>query len=86
MTISGGPKVVDTIIPAAGFTAYLHRQSTGLIKVVLIGTVTGGSLATVHVPDTKKAASYSATVVAVANNSTFASMVPSQFPVTLVAP
>jgi hypothetical protein len=86
LTVSGGSHVVDTVVASGGFTIYQHRQSTGLVKVVLIGTMTGGALASVHVPDTRKAASYAVTVLAVANNSTYAAMVASQFPVTLVAP
>lgn len=86
ITVSGGAKAIDTVAASGGYTAYQHRQSAGVVKVVLLGTVTGGALATVHVPDTRKAASYSATVISVANNSTFAPMVAGQFPLTLVAP
>lgn len=86
LTVSGGAKAIDTLTAAAGLTSYPHRLNPGSFRAVLIGPVAPGALAKVHVPDTRIASSYTVTIAAVANNTTFAPMLTGGFPVTLAAP
>jgi hypothetical protein len=86
LTVSGGANAIDALAPAGGYTSYPLRLTPGSFRAVLIGPVAGGALATVHVPDTRLASSYTVTIAAVANNTTFAPMLTGGFPVSLVAP
>ena len=86
LTVSGGTRAIDTVVVSGGYTSYLRRLGPGSFRAVLVGPLVGGALAAVHVPDTRKASVYSVTVSSVADNTTFAPLVASGFPITLVAP
>ncbi|HKV73361.1 MAG TPA: hypothetical protein VJN95_02480 [Gemmatimonadales bacterium] len=85
-TVTGGTKAIDTVVAAPGYTAYVRRVNAGQFRVILIGNVVSGAMATVHVPDTKKAASYSVAATGAANDATFAAMSALLFPLSLDAP
>lgn len=86
LTVTGATKVIDTLSAGAGYTGYSRRLNTRSIRAVLIGSVTAGSLATIHVPDTRKVSDYSVTVTAAANGTTYALMNSTAFSVDVAAP
>lgn len=85
-TVTGGTKAIDTVVAAPGYTAYVRRVNAGQFRVILIGNVVSGAMATVHVPDTRKAVSYSVAATGAANDATFAAMSALLFPLSLDAP
>jgi hypothetical protein len=86
LTVSGATLKVDTLNAGAGFTDYSRRLTTKSFRTVLVGTVAAGTIATIHVPDTRKTSDYSATVTAVANGTTFAPMATRSFTTAVTAP
>ncbi|MEO8029430.1 MAG: hypothetical protein ABJC74_17575 [Gemmatimonadota bacterium] len=86
LTVSGGSTGIDTLVPASGYSDYSKRLTSGSFRTVLVGEVVAGNLATIHVPDTRKVSSYTATVGQAANSTTFAAMTASSFTVTVSAP
>jgi len=86
LTVSGATLTVDTLNAAAGYTDYTRRLSTKSFRTVLVGTVAAGTIATIHVPDTRKASDYSVTVTAAADGTTFAPMTTSAFTAAVTAP
>jgi hypothetical protein len=68
-TVSGGP--VDSVA-AGGHQVYSARLDPNTLRVVVIGDLASGDLATIYIADTRLASGYTATVNQVAARATYA--------------
>jgi hypothetical protein len=64
LTVHGGP-ILDVSAPA-GYHVYDGKLSQSSHRIMITGSIISGELASITVPDIKKAASYQADVVQVA--------------------
>jgi hypothetical protein len=69
LTLSGGP--VDSV-EAPGFGIYSSRADATTLRVIITGPVASGSVAEVHIPDSRAASLYSVSVQQVAARATYA--------------
>jgi hypothetical protein len=81
LTISGGP--VDSI-EAAGHRLYYSRPEANTVHFILAGEIASGTIARIHVPDTRQAFQYTALVGQVAARSSYVPRDPAQYEVVLV--
>ncbi len=73
-TISGGPvSSVETASPS--FQVYAAIPDTNTARVLVTGDLVAGTVALLHVADTRRAASYRATIAQAASRSSFAQQV-----------
>jgi hypothetical protein len=75
-TISGGP--VDSVA-AAGHQVYSALLDANTLRVVVMGDVGSGLLATIYIADTRLASGYSATVNQVAARGSYAQRDPASY-------
>jgi hypothetical protein len=79
-TVSGGP--VDSVV-AGGHRVYSAILDATSLRVVVIGDVSSGALATIYIPDTRLAANYSVTVNQVAASASYAQRDPASYALSL---
>lgn len=79
LTISGGP--VDSV-EAAGSRVYSSRPDERTLLLILAGGIRAGTIARLHIPDTRQASSYVASVSQAAARS-YDQRDPSQYTVQL---
>ena len=79
-TVSGGP--VDSVV-AGGHQVYFALLDATSLRVVVIGEVGSGTLATVYIPDNRLASSYSVTVNQVAARVSYAQRNPASYSLSL---
>jgi hypothetical protein len=68
--VAGAP--IDTIEARAGYAGYSYRTAANGFRIIVAGDIVPGPVATIHVPDIHKAASYLATVQKGTDGSTYA--------------
>ena len=71
LTISGGP-VVSVEAASPGYQVYSFTPDTTNIRLLVSGDIATGALLRIHVADTRRAASYHATIAQAASRTTFA--------------
>jgi hypothetical protein len=69
LTVSGGP--VDSV-EAPGFGIYSSRADANTLRIIITGAMASGSVAEVHIPDSRSASQYSVSVQQVAARGTYA--------------
>jgi hypothetical protein len=69
LTISGGP--VDSV-EAPGFGIYSSRADANTLRLIITGAIGTGSIAQVHIPDSRSASLYLVSVQQVAAPATYA--------------
>ena len=83
-TISGGPVTsVEASVPA--YQVYSSIPDTNTARVLVTGDLSTGAVVQLHVADTRRAASYRASITQAASRSTFAQRVLTGYSLT-VAP
>ena len=83
-TISGAP-VVSVDVAAPGYQVYTAIPDTNTARVLVTGDLAAGDVVRIHVADTRRAASYHATIAQAASRTTFAQQVLTGYSLT-VAP
>lgn len=83
-TISGGP-VVSVDVASPGYQVYTAIPDTNTARVLVTGNLAAGEMVRIHVADTRRAASYHATIAQAASRATFAQQVLTGYSLT-VAP
>jgi len=73
-TVSGGP-VVSVEAAAAGYQVYSAIPDTNTARILVTGDIAAGSLVRLHVADTRRAASYRASIAQAASRTSFAQQV-----------
>jgi hypothetical protein len=63
LTISGGP--VDSV-EAVGYGVYMARPGAETVRLIVTGELASGTIARIHVPDSRQMSSYSAKILQVA--------------------
>jgi len=81
--VGGAP--IDTIEAQAGYAGYSYRTAANGFRIIVAGNIVPGPVATIHVPDIHKAASYLATVQKGTDGTTYAIRSGSSYQIT-VAP
>lgn len=71
LTISGAP-VVSVEAASAAYQVYSFIPDTNNVRVLVSGDLATGALLRIHVADTRRAASYHATISQAASRTTFA--------------
>lgn len=79
-TVSGGP--VDSV-GASGHQVYSARLDANTLRVVVIGDVGFGTLATIYIDDNRLAPNYSATVNQVAARLSYSQRDPASYALSL---
>jgi hypothetical protein len=79
-TVSGGP--VDSVA-ASGHQLYSARLDANTLRVVVLGDLVSGTLATIYIADNRLASSYSATVNQVAARVSYAQRDPASYSLRL---
>jgi hypothetical protein len=69
-TISGAQ--LQRFTPAAGLTAYATPGGQSWMKIVIVGPIGSGPVGQVQVPDTRKVASYSVSILQAASGISYA--------------
>ncbi len=69
LTISGGP--VDSV-ESVGHTLYSARQGPETLRLIITGDLGSGTVARIHVPDSRQVSRYSARITQVAARVTYA--------------
>lgn len=82
VVVSGGP--VTSVDAPAGYDIATNTDSTGT-HIMIMGNVTTGAIATLHVPDVSIASAYTVTLVQVADRATYALLDPAPYVVTVGA-
>jgi hypothetical protein len=80
LTISGGP--VDSV-EAAGHRVYSSQPDANTLRLILAGDLGSGTVARVHVPDTRQVARYTVLLSQVAARSTYAQRDPAHYTISL---
>jgi hypothetical protein len=80
LTLSGGP--IDSI-ESTGNPLYTSRADADSVKVIITGQLTSGTIAQIHIPDSRQASSYSAIVIQAAARGSYAQRNPDSYSVTL---
>jgi hypothetical protein len=70
-TVSGG-RVSTVDAAAAGYQIYTARPDTLTMRILVTGDIAAGEVVRIHVPDTRSAAAYHATIAQAASRATFA--------------
>jgi hypothetical protein len=78
--VSGGP--VSSVDAPAGYQIATNTDGAGT-HVLVMGNLTAGAIATINVPDASLGATYVATVVQVADRTSFALLDPVRYQVTV---
>jgi hypothetical protein len=81
LTIAGGP--IDSI-ESAGNQLYTSKGEADSLRLIIAGQLTAGTIARIHIPDTRQAASYSAAVVQAAARAPYMQRDPASYSITLV--
>lgn len=68
--VGGGP--IDTIEAEAGYVGFSYRTAANGMRIIVAGNIVAGPVATIHVPDIHKAASYVAIVQKGTDANTYA--------------
>lgn len=71
LTISGGP-VVSVEPASAAYQVYTFTPDTTNVRVLVSGDIAAGALLRIHIADSRRAASYHATIAQAASRTTFA--------------
>jgi hypothetical protein len=79
-TLSGGP--VDSVT-TGGHQVYSARVDANTLRVVVMGDLGSGTLATIYIADTRLASGYSATVNQVAARGSYAQRDPASYSLSL---
>ena len=74
LTISGG-RVSTVDAASAGYQVYTAQPDTTTTRVLVTGDIAAGDVVRIHVPDTRGAAAYHATIAQAASRTTFAQRV-----------
>ncbi|MGE5092554.1 MAG: hypothetical protein ACM3OH_10360 [Bacillota bacterium] len=69
-TVSGGR--VSTVDAATGYQIYTAQPDTMTTRILVTGDIAAGEVVRIHVPDTRSAAAYHATIAQAASRTTFA--------------
>lgn len=69
-TVSGGR--VSTVDAATGYQIYTAQPDTMTTRILVTGDIGAGEVVRIHVPDTRTAAAYHATIAQAASRTTFA--------------
>ena len=69
LVISGGP--VDSV-ESLGYPIYSARLGGDTLKLIVTGQLSSGTLARIHIPDSRRASTYNARVAQVATRGTYA--------------
>lgn len=69
-TVSGGR--VSTVDAATGYQIYTAQPDTMTTRILVTGDIAAGEVVRIHVPDTRSAAAYHATIAQAASRMTFA--------------
>ncbi len=78
--VRGGP--VDSV--SSTYSRYDADAAGGNHRIIVTGNIVAGPVATIHVPDTREAGSYSATVEQAATRQTYGLQSASTFTMTVV--
>jgi hypothetical protein len=78
--VSGG--AVLSVDASAGYQVATNTDGTGT-HVMVVGNLAAGAIATINVPDVSQAPAYVATVVQVADRTSFALLDPVRYQVTI---
>jgi len=78
--VYGGP--VDSI-ESVGYPVYFARAAD-TVKVIITGSVVAGSIARVHIPDSRQASRYGSRIGQVAERGTYAQHDPAGYDLSLV--
>lgn len=70
-TVSGG-RVSTVDAAAAGYQIYTAQPDTMTTRILVTGDIGAGEVVRIHVPDTRTAAAYHATIAQAASRTTFA--------------
>jgi hypothetical protein len=81
LTISGGP--VDSV-EAAGHRVYSSQPDANTLRLILAGALGSGTVALIHVPDTRQVARYTLVLSQAAARSTYAQRDPALYTVSLL--
>lgn len=81
LTISGGP--IDSV-EAVGTELYSARPNASTMRLIVTGSLTSGPIARLHIPDTREASRYVASVEQVASRSAYAQQDPAGYSVSLL--
>jgi hypothetical protein len=81
LTISGGP--VDSV-EAVGYALYTAGVGLQTLRVIVTGDIGPGPVARIHIPDSRQASRYSATIGQVAARVTYAQRDPAPYSVSLL--
>lgn len=81
LTVSGGP--ISGVTPATGIEAALSTDADGT-HLLLVGSLGGGVVAVLQIPDNALATRYVVRIDQVADGTTFALLDPAQWAATLV--
>lgn len=73
-TVSGG-RVSTVAAAAAGYQVYTAQPDTTTTRVLVTGDIGAGEVVRIHVPDTRIAAAYHASIAQAASRTTFAQRV-----------
>lgn len=79
-TISGGP--VDSV-ESVGYPLFSARPDANTVTIIVTGTIGSGAIARIHVPDSRQASRYAASIGQVAARSTYAQREPVSYAITL---
>ena len=80
LTIFGGP--VDSI-ESVGFRVHSAQAGADSVKLIITGNLRSGSIARIHIPDTRQASRYSARISQVAARATYAQREPAAYTIAL---
>ncbi len=81
VSISGGP--IDSV-ESTGYRIYSARAAADTVKLIVTGRLTSGTIARLHIPDSKYATAYVAQVAQVAARRTFTQHDPRDYTLTLL--
>ena len=70
-TVSGG-RISTVDAAAAGYQIYTAQPDTLTTRILVTGDIGAGEVVRIHVPDTRSAAAYHATIAQAASRTTFA--------------
>ena len=73
-TVSGG-RISTVDAAAAGYQIYTAQPDTLTTRILVTGDIGAGEVVRIHVPDTRSAAAYHATIAQAASRATFAQRV-----------
>ena len=66
-----------------GYPLFSARADANTLRLIVTGTIGSGTIARIHVPDTRQASSYAASINQVAVRSSYAQRDPVSYVITL---